>query len=111
MHLYVLSRLSNKTMRVVGLPVGDEPPAAAAQRGEDFRAAVPDMCFGAPSVISKGHTDAMELISLLKTEMFLYARHQDIAGTVVFLCSGLGRYINGQTIRVDGGMSSTNRLW
>jgi NAD(P)-dependent dehydrogenase (short-subunit alcohol dehydrogenase family) len=68
----------------VGMPVGDEAPALAKQRGADFCAAVPDGRFGAPS---------------------------DIAGTVVFLCSGVGRYVNGQTLRVDGGMSAANRLW
>lgn len=36
------------------------------------------------------------------------ARHggvpSDIAGAVVFLCSGMGSYVNGETLLVDGGM-------
>ena len=68
----------------VGQTVGDEAPEAAEQRGADFQAAVPDARFGAPS---------------------------DIGATVLYLCTGAGRYVNGQTIRVDGGMSASARLW
>jgi len=35
---------------------------------------------------------------------------EDIAGTVAFLCSPAGSFINGQTIVVDGGWSSTKFL-
>lgn len=35
----------------------------------------------------------------------------DVAALVVFLCSDGGRYINGQTIRVDGGMSACSQFW
>ncbi|MGD9514861.1 SDR family oxidoreductase, partial [Mycolicibacterium sp.] len=34
----------------------------------------------------------------------------DIAGTVAFLCSPAGSFINGQTIVVDGGWSTTKYL-
>jgi NAD(P)-dependent dehydrogenase (short-subunit alcohol dehydrogenase family) len=35
---------------------------------------------------------------------------EDVASTVAFLCSPAGSYINGQTIAVDGGWSSTKYL-
>lgn len=35
----------------------------------------------------------------------------DIGGTIAFLCSDNARYINGQTLRVDGGMSACAQLW
>jgi NAD(P)-dependent dehydrogenase (short-subunit alcohol dehydrogenase family) len=35
---------------------------------------------------------------------------EDIASTVAFLCCPGGRFINGQTIVVDGGWSSTKYL-
>ena len=72
------------TLDGIGIRIGGESAAQAEKRGADFLAAVPSSCFGAPS---------------------------DIGGAVIFLCSALGRYINGQTLRVDGGMSAANRLW
>ncbi|WP_046317011.1 SDR family oxidoreductase [Mycobacterium sp. UM_Kg1] len=49
----------------------------------------------------------------LNTEMTPYprlGRVDDIAGTVAFLCSEAGSFINGQTIVVDGGWSATKYL-
>ncbi|BBY23504.1 SDR family NAD(P)-dependent oxidoreductase [Mycobacterium stomatepiae] len=49
----------------------------------------------------------------LNTEMTPHqrlARIEDIASTVAFLCSPGGSFINGQTIVVDGGWSSTKYL-
>ncbi|KLO31799.1 oxidoreductase [Mycolicibacter heraklionensis] len=49
----------------------------------------------------------------LNAEMTPYprlGRVDDIAGTVAFLCSESGSFINGQTIVVDGGWSSTKYL-
>lgn len=49
----------------------------------------------------------------LNAEMTPYprlGRVDDIAGTVAFLCSEAGAFINGQTIAVDGGWSSTKYL-
>ncbi|CAJ1494148.1 SDR family oxidoreductase [[Mycobacterium] kokjensenii] len=49
----------------------------------------------------------------INTEMTPYprlGRVDDIAGTVAFLCSEAGSFINGQTIVVDGGWSSTKYL-
>lgn len=56
-----------------GLPVGDEPPAAAAKRGEDFCAAVPDKTFGAPSVRMGvcAEERSNTFISDLKTRLFI----------------------------------------
>lgn len=49
----------------------------------------------------------------INTEMTPYprlGRVEDIASTVAFLCSDGGSFINGQTIAVDGGWSSTKYL-
>lgn len=49
----------------------------------------------------------------INTEMTPYprlGRVEDIASTVAFLCSDGGSFINGQTIVVDGGWSSTKYL-
>jgi NAD(P)-dependent dehydrogenase (short-subunit alcohol dehydrogenase family) len=34
----------------------------------------------------------------------------DIAGAVVFLCSDMGGYVNGETLLVDGGMIASGTL-
>jgi NAD(P)-dependent dehydrogenase (short-subunit alcohol dehydrogenase family) len=49
----------------------------------------------------------------INTEMTPHTRLgtiADIAGTVAFLCSPAAEFINGQTIAVDGGWSSTKYL-
>ena len=54
-----------------------------------------------------------ERFSKINTEMTQHqrlGRVEDIAGTVAFLCSEAGSFINGQTIVVDGGWSSTKYL-
>lgn len=49
-------------------------------------------------------------INLEMTPMNRMGSVEDIASTVVFLCSPGGSFINGQTIVVDGGWSSTKYL-
>lgn len=49
----------------------------------------------------------------MNTEMTPHTRLgtvEDVAATVAFLCSPGGGFINGQTIMVDGGWSSTKYL-
>jgi NAD(P)-dependent dehydrogenase (short-subunit alcohol dehydrogenase family) len=49
----------------------------------------------------------------MNVEMTPYPRLgavEDVAGTIAFLCSPEGSFINGQTIVVDGGWSSTKYL-
>lgn len=59
------------------------------------------------------HRLADERFRKINTEMTPYprlGRVEDIAATVAFLCSDGGSFINGQTIVVDGGWSSTKYL-
>ena len=54
-----------------------------------------------------------ETFKRVNVEMTPYPRLgtiEDIAGTIAFLCSPEGAFINGQTIVVDGGWSSTKYL-
>lgn len=44
------------------------------------------------------------------TPHYRLATVEDIAGTIAFLCSPAGEFINGQTIAVDGGWSTTKYL-
>jgi NAD(P)-dependent dehydrogenase (short-subunit alcohol dehydrogenase family) len=44
------------------------------------------------------------------TPHYRLATVDDVAGTIAFLCSPAGEFINGQTIAVDGGWSSTKYL-
>jgi NAD(P)-dependent dehydrogenase (short-subunit alcohol dehydrogenase family) len=49
----------------------------------------------------------------INTEMTPYPRlgqPEDVASVIAFLCSPGGEFINGQTIVVDGGWSSTKYL-
>jgi NAD(P)-dependent dehydrogenase (short-subunit alcohol dehydrogenase family) len=56
---------------------------------------------------------ADERVRKINTEMTPYprlGRVEDLASTIAFLCSPGGSFINGQTIVVDGGWSSTKYL-
>lgn len=70
----------------------------------------------APGVIATPMTQGPmqdERFRRLNVEMTPHQRMgtvEDIAGTVAFLCSTDGSFINGQTIVVDGGWSSTKYL-
>ena len=44
------------------------------------------------------------------TPYYRLGKVEDIAGTIAFLCSPAGEFINGQTIAVDGGWTSTKYL-
>lgn len=70
----------------------------------------------APGVIRTPMTEARfedERFVRMNREMTPHTRLgevSDVAGTVAFLCSDNGSFINGQTIAVDGGWSSTKYL-
>jgi NAD(P)-dependent dehydrogenase (short-subunit alcohol dehydrogenase family) len=70
----------------------------------------------APGVIQTPMTEhrlADERFRRINTEMTPHQRLgtvEDVASTVAFLCSDGGAFINGQTIVVDGGWSSTKYL-
>ncbi|OBK17381.1 SDR family NAD(P)-dependent oxidoreductase [Mycobacterium asiaticum] len=70
----------------------------------------------APGVIQTAMTEhrlADERFRRINTEMTPHQRLgtvEDVASTVAFLCSPGGAFINGQTIVVDGGWSSTKYL-
>lgn len=70
----------------------------------------------APGVIQTPMTEDRlrdERFRRMNTEMTPHQRLgsvDDVAGTVAFLCSPAGEFINGQTIVVDGGWSSTKYL-
>ena len=65
-----------------------------------------------PTEMTKNRFDD-ERFRRMTVEMTPYPRlgtAEDVAGTVAFLCSPEGSFINGQTIVVDGGWSSTKYL-
>lgn len=59
----------------------------------------------APGVIETDMTGAMDLAALGSTiPLGRIGRPEDVAGTVLFLCSELSAYLTGQVIVVDGGL-------
>ena len=63
-----------------------------------------------PMVANRLEDDRFRKINVEMTPHQRLGRVEDIAGTVAFLCSEAGSFINGQTIVVDGGWSSTKYL-
>ncbi len=67
----------------------------------------------APGLIESNMTAAMKDIAELegpqmdRTPINRWGTPEDIAGAVLFLCSGDARFITGQTLNVDGGYSVT----
>ena len=63
-----------------------------------------------PMVAQRLEDERFRKINTEMTPHQRLGRVEDIAGTVAFLCSEAGSFINGQTIVVDGGWSSTKYL-
>lgn len=63
-----------------------------------------------PMVAHRLDDERFRKINVEMTPHQRLGRVEDIAGTVAFLCSEAGSFINGQTIVVDGGWSSTKYL-
>lgn len=63
-----------------------------------------------PMVAHRLEDERFRKINVEMTPHQRLGRVEDIAGTVAFLCSEAGSFINGQTIVVDGGWSSTKYL-
>jgi len=63
-----------------------------------------------PMVAHRLSDERFRKINVEMTPHQRLGRVEDIAGTVAFLCSEAGSFINGQTIVVDGGWSSTKYL-
>lgn len=63
-----------------------------------------------PMVATRLEDDRFRKINTEMTPHQRLGRVEDIASTVAFLCSDGGSFINGQTIVVDGGWSSTKYL-
>ena len=63
-----------------------------------------------PMVATRLEDERFRKINTEMTPHQRLGRVEDIASTVAFLCSEGGSFINGQTIVVDGGWSSTKYL-
>lgn len=109
------------TASISGLrPAAGEAPYAAAKAGVAALTASAALEYGpkirvnsvAPGMIRTGLTEP--LLQLLPDEVERYVRTtptgrlgdpEDVADVVVFLCSDLARFVTGQNIVVDGGMT------